>query len=106
MTAPCVPREPTWLPSTPLGWLAVAVLGASLLPIALIASDQLPEGSREMYVTQWQIRMWLVWFVTVVVGTGISVAALVRGDRSVTALLIAMIGIPATLLVLLGMVVE
>ena len=104
MSAPPAPSEPTWLPSTALGWFALAMMGISILSLGVAFSGVLPgEARATSYFSLWQARMFVVWLATGVVGTELGISSLIRGDRSVTALLIAMIGIPMSFFMLIAL---
>jgi hypothetical protein len=101
MNAPRTPPEPTYLPSTALGWIALALMTASILSFAMLTSDALPDNGG-LFFSIWEERMLTLWLATGFVGLGSGIAALLTGDRALTTLLIVLLGVPASLLMVLA----
>ena len=103
MSTPHLPHEPTTLPRTAPGWFALTMMGVSILSFAVLTAGVLPgEEPATSFFTPWEERMITVWLASGFVAIGSGIVALIAGDRSLTTMLIVMIGIPAALIMLLA----
>ena len=103
MKAPHLPPEPTILPKRAPGWFALAMLIASVLSFAALVSGVLPGEDRPTsFFTLWEERMITVWLAAGLAGVGLGIVALISGDWSVTTLLIVLLGIPASVILLVA----